>query len=152
MDRLAARAREELAGFRRALAEAGHGREEAGSRGTDLVPASAPGAPDDAMPDVSSGRGARTTGDDRPRLRRTAPRVWPHRVREAHATLELPLGSDLEAVAAAHAGLVARFSPDRFADLPDGGPRLSALRARLDEAERVLTGWLRGESGEGDGP
>jgi hypothetical protein len=150
MDRLAARAREELASLRRALTEAGDGAarqdlaggtagsgaERPGDGGAPHALVPAPGS--DVPSDISAGEGLR--------LRRERPTRWPVAVREAYAALELPLGSPLERVGAAHAELVGRFDPLRFRGLPDAEARLADLRARLDGAEQTLAAWLSGRA------
>jgi hypothetical protein len=134
MEDVARRAREELEGLRRTLAEAG-------------LPFGASASPGAADGESGGLAGAQSPGSVTV-VEATARRSdsWPKEVREAYAALELPLGSGRAEVAAAHARLVERFSADRFDDLSDGAARCSSVRARLDGAEQRLVGWLDGAS------
>jgi hypothetical protein len=134
MEDVARRAREELEGLRRTLAGAG-------------LPLGAAASPGEA--DGELGSPAEAQAQASVAVVEAAPRRsvrWPKEIREAYAVLELPLGSGRAEVAAAHAGLVARFSVDRFDDLLDGAARCSSVRARLDEVEQRLVRWLDTDS------
>jgi hypothetical protein len=137
MEELTRRAREELEGLRRALAEA---------RPPGVAEAATPvGVPvGEASVADATGAGAAAAMVI---ASRAEPTVWPLGLRQAFATLELPLGSGRREVAAAHARLVERFSLERFEDLPDGASRVASLRQRLDEAERRLVTWLDTQPG-----
>ncbi len=139
MDDFARRARDELEALRRTLAEAGlpFGASSADRR--EFVPG---GGADEET--VTAGPGASVVVAPEPEgaRRKGTPTAWPHEMREAWATLELPLGSGLDAVAGAHARLIERFAPERVDDLPDGPARADAIRARLDAAEQRLVRWF----------
>lgn len=66
----------------------------------------------------------------------------PRDIREAYAALELPLGADADAVERAHAALIARFGPERFADDPARHGLATSLRSRFDGARAMLLAWL----------
>jgi len=65
-------------------------------------------------------------------------------VREAYAALELPLGSDREAIEAAYRALILRYHPDRHAQAPHLQQAATELTIRIRAARDLLLGWLAG--------
>lgn len=65
---------------------------------------------------------------------------WPRNVRLAYAALELPLGSDKEAVQAQYRELLKRYHPDKHATTPERMATATALSAALAQhRDTVLT-------------
>lgn len=70
--------------------------------------------------------------------------AYPREIRLAYAALELPLGSDREAVDAAHRALVERYHPDRHGQNPQMTEAASELTRRVGQARDQVFAWLDG--------
>jgi DnaJ-domain-containing protein 1 len=122
-DLLAAEIEAGAAAWGRPASEAA-GASDALERGADLWAAREPGTPQSARP-------GRT-------------HAFPRDVREAYATLELPLGADREAIEAAYRTLLQRYHPDRHAQSPHLLQVATELTIRMREARDRLLAWLEG--------
>lgn len=68
--------------------------------------------------------------------------AFPREIRLAYASLELPMGSDTEAVNAAYETLVARYHPDKHSDDADLKTAAADLTTRIGIARDRLIAWL----------
>jgi len=65
-------------------------------------------------------------------------------IRRAYAALELPVGSDFEAVRKAYRGLMRKYHPDRHTATPEKQKAATELAQKLTHAYAVLEKHLRG--------
>lgn len=68
--------------------------------------------------------------------------TWPREIREAYAALELPLGSDREAVKAGYRKMLRRYHPDKHAGDPERERLANEVTRRLREAYEKLDKYL----------
>jgi DnaJ-domain-containing protein 1 len=102
--------------------------------------------------DAGAPRQTRSPGGDagrggaRPRSANAGPRPTGHpaEVVKAYAALELPAGSDFEAVRKQYRSLMRKYHPDRHAQSPEKQKAATQLAQKLGEAYRVLEVHLRG--------
>ncbi len=106
--------------------------------------ASAWGAPSD---DIERGadlwaRGGAEAPEPKPAHRDARVGAFTREVREAYATLELPLGADRAAIDEAYRAMLQRYHPDRHAQSPHLLKAATELTIRIREARELLVTWL----------
>ncbi len=94
-------------------------------------------------PRTSGTRPAAGAGSARAGAAPPPPRSPPNEIARAYAALELPVGSDFEAVKASYRRLMRKYHPDRHAGSPEKQRSATELAQRLSEAYAILEKHLK---------
>ncbi len=80
--------------------------------------------------------------DPKPAHRDARVGAFTREVREAYATLELPLGADRAQIDEAYRAMLQRYHPDRHAQTPHLQKAATELTIRIRQARDLLVTWL----------